>query len=94
LALAFRWLLGGKGGNLAEMAALGLNIPPGFTLTTEVCSEYCASGSANTASSLSPAIWEETFKGLQFIEKVMGKKSYCKSSDDRQSMNIYKFRIK
>jgi len=79
LTLAFfRWLLGGKGGNLAEMAAIGLNIPPGFTLTTEVCSEYCASGSANTASALSPAIWDETLKGLKFVEKAMGKRLHDK----------------
>jgi phosphoenolpyruvate synthase/pyruvate phosphate dikinase len=56
------------------MAALGLNIPPGFTLTTEVCSEYCASGSAGAASSLSPAIWDETLKGLNFVEEAMGKR--------------------
>src|SRR5215470_13637785 len=33
-------LLGGKGANLAEMAKLGLPVPPGFTLTTEVCTEF------------------------------------------------------
>ena len=33
-------LLGGKGANLAEMASLGLPVPPGFTLTTEVCTWY------------------------------------------------------
>ena len=33
-------LLGGKGANLAEMAKLGLPVPPGFTLTTEVCAEF------------------------------------------------------
>ncbi len=33
-------LLGGKGANLAEMASLGLPVPPGFTLTTEVCVHY------------------------------------------------------
>lgn len=33
-------LLGGKGANLAEMASLGLPVPPGFTLTTEVCTAY------------------------------------------------------
>ncbi len=37
-------LLGGKGANLAEMARLGLPVPPGFTLTTEVCSAYYAGG--------------------------------------------------
>ncbi|MFP6725453.1 MAG: PEP/pyruvate-binding domain-containing protein, partial [Alphaproteobacteria bacterium] len=33
-------LLGGKGANLAEMSGLGLPVPPGFTLTTEVCTTY------------------------------------------------------
>ena len=35
-----RELLGGKGANLAEMAKLGLPVPPGFTITTEVCTAY------------------------------------------------------
>jgi pyruvate,orthophosphate dikinase len=39
-----RDLLGGKGGNLAEMAHLGLPVPPGFTITTEVCTYYYANG--------------------------------------------------
>jgi pyruvate,orthophosphate dikinase len=33
-------LLGGKGANLAEMGKLGLPVPPGFTITTEVCTEF------------------------------------------------------
>ena len=37
-------LLGGKGANLAEMATLGLPVPPGFTITTEVCTHYYAHG--------------------------------------------------
>ncbi len=39
-------LLGGKGANLAEMASLGLPVPPGFTITTEVCTAYTANGAA------------------------------------------------
>ena len=39
-------LLGGKGANLAEMANLGLPVPPGFTITTEVCNSYYANGGA------------------------------------------------
>ncbi|MCZ6612496.1 MAG: hypothetical protein O6941_07655, partial [Planctomycetota bacterium] len=35
-----RDLLGGKGANLAEMSAIGLPVPPGFTITTEVCAAY------------------------------------------------------
>ncbi|HSV00428.1 MAG TPA: PEP/pyruvate-binding domain-containing protein, partial [Roseiarcus sp.] len=37
-------LLGGKGANLHEMAALGLPVPPGFTITTEVCTHFYANG--------------------------------------------------
>ena len=39
-----RNLLGGKGANLAEMTNLGLPIPQGFTVTTEACTDYYASG--------------------------------------------------
>ena len=38
-------LLGGKGANLAEMTSIGLPVPPGFTITTEVCDLYYKSGS-------------------------------------------------
>jgi pyruvate,orthophosphate dikinase len=41
---AMKELLGGKGAGLAEMAALGLPVPPGFTITTEVCKAYYAAG--------------------------------------------------
>ncbi|MBI1186300.1 MAG: pyruvate, phosphate dikinase [Alphaproteobacteria bacterium] len=41
---AMRNLLGGKGANLAEMAKLGLPVPPGFTITTEVCTAFYANG--------------------------------------------------
>ena len=37
-------LLGGKGANLAEMVRMGLPVPPGFTITTQACREYLASG--------------------------------------------------
>jgi pyruvate, orthophosphate dikinase len=37
-------LLGGKGANLAEMANIGLPVPPGFTITTDVCTEFYANG--------------------------------------------------
>ena len=41
---SMRNLLGGKGANLAEMASIGLPVPPGFTITTEVCAAYYAHG--------------------------------------------------
>jgi len=54
-------LLGGKGANLAEMAGLGLPVPPGFTITTEVCATYdpkkgtYPSGLARKSTSISRA---------------------------------------
>ena len=44
-----RNLLGGKGAGLAEMASLGLPVPPGFTITTEVCTHYYANGNTYPA---------------------------------------------
>jgi pyruvate,orthophosphate dikinase len=41
---SMRNLLGGKGANLAEMANLGVPVPPGFTTTTEICTEFYRSG--------------------------------------------------
>ena len=41
---SMRSLLGGKGANLADMASLGLPVPPGFTITTEACAEYSKIG--------------------------------------------------
>ena len=39
-----RNLLGGKGANLAEMNLIGVPVPPGFTITTDVCTEYYEKG--------------------------------------------------
>lgn len=66
-----KWLLGGKGANLAEMAALGLPVPAGFTMTTEVCEQYHDSGAM-----LTDDIWAEAIgaKGLGHIEEAMGKR--------------------
>ncbi len=59
-------VVGGKGANLAEMAAIGLPVPPGFTVTTEECAEYGASGA------LSDALKAEIRKGIQHIERATG----------------------
>ena len=62
-------LLGGKGANLAEMAKLGLPVPPGFTVTTECCVDYFKSGSKL------PAGTEKQVKAaLAEVEKKMGMK--------------------
>lgn len=54
-AAAMKNLLGGKGANLAEMAGLGLPVPPGFTITTEVCAHFYAHGKTYPAE-LGPQI--------------------------------------
>lgn len=60
-------LLGGKGANLAEMCSLGLPVPPGFTITTEVCIAYYANG-----KSMPAGLDAEIKKALTAIEKAVG----------------------
>ncbi len=62
-------LLGGKGANLAEMTSIGLPVPPGFTITTEVCDEYYKSG-----RKLPKALLDEVHKAVAIVEKETGKK--------------------
>ena len=62
-------LLGGKGANLAEMARLGLPVPPGFTITTEVCTYYYDHGRTYPA-----ALRAQVGEALARIEKALGKK--------------------
>ena len=64
-----RNLLGGKGANLAEMTNLGLPIPQGFTVTTEACTDYYASG-----RQISDEVREQIFAALSELEKKQGKK--------------------
>jgi pyruvate,orthophosphate dikinase len=61
-------LLGGKGANLAEMTNLGLPVPPGFTITTEACKVYLASGDEP------PQLREEVARHLAALEAEMGKR--------------------
>ena len=62
-------LLGGKGANLAEMSRIGLPVPPGFTITTEVCTYYYENKKTY------PKVLEAQAKeGIAFIEKIMGTK--------------------
>ncbi|MCV0384796.1 MAG: pyruvate, phosphate dikinase [Erythrobacter sp.] len=60
-------LLGGKGANLAEMASIGLSVPPGLTISTEACQEYQQSG-----HKLPSGLWEEILEGLKTVEEDMG----------------------
>ena len=62
-------LLGGKGANLAEMANLGMPVPPGFTITTEVCTYY-----SENKGAYPKGLKKNVEKGLALIEKEMGKK--------------------
>ena len=62
-------LLGGKGANLAEMTRIGLPVPPGFTITTEVCTYYYANKRTYPAS-----LQAEMEKGVANMEKIMGTK--------------------
>jgi pyruvate, orthophosphate dikinase len=62
-------LLGGKGANLADMTSIGLPVPPGFTITTEVCDLYYKSG-----RKLPAGLMEEVAKNIAMLEKELGKK--------------------
>ncbi|MGH6617648.1 pyruvate, phosphate dikinase [Sphingomonas sp.] len=62
-------LLGGKGANLAEMASIGLPVPPGFTISTEFCEVYYDEGRA-----FPPALRDEVATGIAHIEGVTSKK--------------------
>ncbi|HEX9324396.1 MAG TPA: pyruvate, phosphate dikinase, partial [Xanthobacteraceae bacterium] len=64
-----RDLLGGKGANLAEMANLGLPVPPGFTITTEVCTYFYQHGKSYPAD-----LKQEVEAALGFVAKVVGKR--------------------
>ena len=68
-------LLGGKGANLAEMSRIGLPVPPGFTITTEVCTYYY-DNKRTYPKVLDPQVKE----GVAFIEKIMGTKFGDKSA--------------
>lgn len=63
-------LLGGKGANLAEMCRLGIVVPPGFTISTEACTEFTLNGREHLLN----LIKEEVQQGVALIEAEMGKK--------------------
>ncbi len=62
-------LLGGKGANLAEMTSLGINIPPGFTITTKTCNEFMKAG-----GKFPKGLWEDVLEHVKTLEKTTGKK--------------------
>jgi pyruvate, orthophosphate dikinase len=63
-----KFLLGGKGANLAEMTNLGLPVPPGFTISTDACKVYMALG-----DKLPPGLMAEVAVARERLEKQMGK---------------------
>jgi len=63
-----RDLLGGKGANLAEMTNIGLPVPPGFTVSTETCNDYLATGE------FPAGLWEQVQAALADVEQAMGAK--------------------
>ncbi len=68
-------LLGGKGANLAEMSRIGLPVPPGFTITTEVCTYYY-----DNKKTYPKSLTAEVKSGISAIEKIMGAKFGDKSA--------------
>ena len=68
-------LLGGKGANLAEMGRIGLPVPPGFTITTEVCTHYY-----DNKKTYPKVLDAQVRDGVAFIEKIIGTKFGAKSA--------------
>ncbi|NUN97586.1 MAG: pyruvate, phosphate dikinase, partial [Candidatus Omnitrophica bacterium] len=62
-------LLGGKGANLAEMSGIGIPVPPGFTVTTEVCTHYYKHGRRYPKE-----LEGQVRSALERVEKIMGRK--------------------
>ncbi len=63
-----RGLLGGKGANLAEMARLGVPVPPGFTVTTKACNTYLETGGV-----FPEGMWEQVLEALKKVEVQAGR---------------------
>ncbi|MGL1894365.1 MAG: pyruvate, phosphate dikinase [Spirochaetaceae bacterium] len=68
-AASMKHLLGGKGANIAEMTNLGIPVPPGFTISTEVCREYSEGNNA-----YSDSVTKEIEKHIVKLEEITGKK--------------------
>ncbi len=66
---SMREILGGKGANLAEMTALGLPVPQGFTISTEACTQYYEDG-----RQINDEIMAEIMKNIEIMEERVGKK--------------------
>jgi pyruvate,orthophosphate dikinase len=64
-----RGLLGGKGANLADMASLGVPVPPGFTITTEACNVFAAGD-----GSLPAGLWDQVLEAMRAVEEHAGRR--------------------
>jgi Phosphoenolpyruvate synthase/pyruvate phosphate dikinase len=62
-------ILGGKGANLAEMASIGLPVPPGFTISTEVCALFFKAG-----NKMPKEVEQQVMVNLKRLEKISGQK--------------------
>src|SRR4030095_7833718 len=69
-------LLGGKGANLAEMCKIGIPVPPGFTITTEVCAAYYEQG-----KQIPPAVIPEIDAAVKKMEATFGGKKFGDPAD-------------
>ena len=76
-----RELLGGKGANLAEMNLIGVPVPPGFTITTDVCNEYYAVGQEKIMELLN----DDVTAAVKHIEKIMN----CKIGDATNPLLVF-----
>jgi len=68
-AASMKNLLGGKGANLAEMSSIGVAVPPGYTITTDVCTYYYANGKQYPAD-----LKDQVEKGIAQVEQLIGAK--------------------
>ncbi len=73
-------LLGGKGANLAEMNLIGVPVPPGFTITTEVCTEYNKNGKEKVIEFVKP----DVEKAVKAVEELMG----CRFGDKHNPLLV------
>jgi pyruvate,orthophosphate dikinase len=63
-----KMLLGGKGANLCEMTQIGLNVPPGFVITTDACLAYLLA-----VPTLPKGVMDESWRNMKDLEKKTGK---------------------
>ena len=87
-----RNLLGGKGANLAEMSSLGLPVPPGFTITTEVCTAFY-DNDKKYPEELKPQVLEALATvtdtdGVQDVQASQSRDVACREGGDKKIWSI------